>query len=165
MPFGAPRADRVLAAGLAHRVGPFVVETIALRGHTSDGLGYRIRALDLLIVGDYLSPVEFPFASSTAEYRMTLAGLADLLRRDPPGVVVPGHGPPLTAAAALAIAEDDLAYLRALQAAVTAALVNGSDAHEAGLAVPVPREAPDELKAGHATNVNMQIEELVSHQG
>ena len=65
---GEPRVDRALAVGVAHQVGPFIVETIALRGHTADGTGYRIRELDLLAVGDHLSPAEFPFASSTSDY-------------------------------------------------------------------------------------------------
>ena len=82
---------------MAHQVGPFVVETIALRGHTPDGTAYRIRELELLAVGDHLSAVEFPFASSTSDYRTTLASLIELLRNDPPAAVVPGHGPPLTA--------------------------------------------------------------------
>ena len=90
---GSPRVDRTLAPGVAHRVGPFTVETIALAGHTPDGLGFRIRSLDVLAVGDHLSAVEFPFVSDTAAYRFTLAGLIDVLRHDPPAQVVPGHGP------------------------------------------------------------------------
>ena len=151
---GEPRVDRALAPSVAHEVGPFVVETLALRGHTPDGVAYRIRALDVLVVGDYLSPVEFPFASSTAEYRWTLAGLADLLRRDPPARVFPGHGPSLTAAEALAIAEQDLAYLHALREAVAAG-------REAGLAVPPPRPAAPDLAGAHAANVDAQLAELV----
>lgn len=155
---GAPRCDRPLAAGVAHRVGPFVVETLALPGHTSDGTGYRIRALDLLAVGDYLSAVEFPYVSSTAAYRSTLAALVDLLRRDPPGRVVPGHGPEHTAAAALAIAEADLAYLWRLHDAVAGALADGPDAARvAGLAVELPRGGDEELRA---VNVETQLEEL-----
>ena len=90
---GAPRVDRVLAPGIAHRVGPFTVETIALAGHTPDGVGFRVRALGVLAVGDHLSTIEFPFVSDTAAYRATLAGLIELLRHDPPTQVVPGHGP------------------------------------------------------------------------
>ena len=118
---GNPRVDRALTVGVAHQIGPFTVETIALRGHTDDGTAYRIRELDLLAVGDHLSAVEFPFASTTSEYRTTLATLIDLLLNDPPAHVVPGHGPALTAAEALTIAEADLAYLRALRDAVVEA--------------------------------------------
>jgi glyoxylase-like metal-dependent hydrolase (beta-lactamase superfamily II) len=158
-----PRADRILAQGVAHELGTFVVETLSLRGHSADGTAYRIRALDVLALGDYLSPVEFPFASSTADYRMTLAGLVDLLRHDPPARVFPGHGPELSAAKALAIAEEDLAYLRALRDAV-ASMLAGADtaaARDAGLEVPLPRPAPADLDAARAANVEAQLSELV----
>jgi glyoxylase-like metal-dependent hydrolase (beta-lactamase superfamily II) len=128
---GGPRVDLVLQPGAAHAVGPFVVETVALPGHTPDGVGFRVRALDVLVVGDHLSAAEFPFASSTAAYRATLAGLIELLRHDPPRLVVPGHGPTHSAAEALAVAEADLAYLRALRDAVAGALAAGADREEA----------------------------------
>jgi glyoxylase-like metal-dependent hydrolase (beta-lactamase superfamily II) len=160
---GAPRADRTLVQGVADQIGPFVVETLALRGHSPDGTAYRVRTLDLLAVGDYLSPAEFPFASSTADYRLTLAGLVDLLRHDPPGRVFPGHGPALSLGEALAIAEEDLAYLHALRDAVASALRGGdaATAREAGLAVRLPREAPSDLSPAHAANVEAQLAELV----
>ena len=157
---GVPRVDRALAVGVAHRVGPFTVETFALRGHTLDGTGYRIRELDLLVVGDHLSNAEFPFASSTSEYRVTLAGLIELLRHDPPGQVVPGHGPTHTAADALVIAEADLAYLRALREAVAAAGDDRARALTAAIAVPLPRPAPDDLAEELAANAEAQLAEL-----
>ena len=158
---GAPRVDRVLRAGAAYRIGPFIVETFPLAGHTPDGTAYRVRALDLLAVGDHLSTVEFPFASSTAAYRASLAGLVELLRHDPPGRVYPGHGPPLTAAEALEIAEADLSYLRNLRDEMAASLAEGRDPRAAGLAVALPREASPDLAVMRAANVEAQLEELV----
>jgi glyoxylase-like metal-dependent hydrolase (beta-lactamase superfamily II) len=161
---GSPHVDVVLEVGRAHQVGPFVVETAALRGHIPDGVCYRVRALNLLIVGDHLSAVEFPFATSTAAYRATLAGLIELLHHDPPATVVPGHGPVLTAAEALAIAEADLAYLRALRVAVAAVLGAGGDrleARAAALAVQLPRRAPEDLAAMHGANADAQVAELL----
>ena len=158
---GEPRVDRVLDVGTAHRIGPFVVETIALRGHTADGTGYRIRELDLLAVGDHLSAAEFPFASSTSDYRTTLASLLDLLQTDPPAHVVPGHGPALTTAEAEAIARADLAYLRALRDAVAGARDDRARARAAALAVAPPRAAPAELAELHASNAEAQLQELV----
>ena len=152
---GPPRVDRTLAAGRAHRIGPFTVEALALRGHTPDGTAYRIRQLDLLAVGDHLSAAEFPFASSTVDYRTTLAALIDLLRTDPPAHVVPGHGPMLRSEQALTIAEADLAYLDALREAVRA---GGA---EAGRAVPLPRPAPPDLAEMQAANVEAQVAELL----
>ena len=160
---GSPRVDRTLVPGVAHRVGPFTVETIALAGHTPDGLGFRLRSPDVLVVGDHLSTVEFPFVSDTAAYRFTLAGLIDVLRHDPPAQVVPGHGPALDAAQALAIAEADLAYLRALRDAVAGALASGADreqAYEAGLEAEPPR--PAEIPGAYAANVGAQLEELLA---
>jgi glyoxylase-like metal-dependent hydrolase (beta-lactamase superfamily II) len=157
---GEPRVDRTLKPGASEQIGPFIVETIPLRGHTPDGTGYRIRQLDLLVVGDHLSAVEFPFASSTSDYRTTLEDLIAVLRDDPPATVVPGHGPPHSAAEALRIAEADLAYLRALREAVVGAGHDRARARAAALAVPLPRPAPDDLAAAHAGNVELELEEL-----
>jgi hydroxyacylglutathione hydrolase len=161
---GPPRVDEVLEVGRAHQVGPFLIETAHLPGHTPDGVCYRVRALGLLVVGDHLSAVEFPFATSTVAYRATLAGLIELLQHDPPATVVPGHGPVLTAAEAHAIAEADLAYLRALRAAVAGVLGSGGDrlaARAAALAVPLPRQASDDLAEMHGVNADAQLAELL----
>jgi len=77
---------------------------------------------------------------------------------------VPGHGPVLTAAEALAIAEADLAYLRALRAAAAGVLGAGGDqedARAAALAVPLPRQASDDLAAMHGANADAQLAELL----
>jgi glyoxylase-like metal-dependent hydrolase (beta-lactamase superfamily II) len=155
---GEPRVDRTFPAGTALQVGPFLFETLALPGHTPDGTAFRCRELDLLAVGDYLSTIEFPFVASTAAYRGTLAALIDLLRQDPPGRVIPGHGPELTAADALAIAEADLAYLWALHDAVAPA-ATGEDARSAGLAVELPRSAADDLAQARVANVEAALAE------
>jgi glyoxylase-like metal-dependent hydrolase (beta-lactamase superfamily II) len=157
---GPPRVDRTFTRGSAVELGPFVVETFPLVGHTEDGTGYRIRNLGLLIVGDHLSPVEFPFAKSPAAYRLTLAGLIEMLRADPPEAVIPGHGPPLEPDEALAIAEADLAYLRALHAAVVEA-AGREDAQAAGAAVELPRDCAPDLAQMRGFNVDRQIDEIV----
>jgi len=147
---GPPRVDRRLEVGRAHAVGPFTVETLPLPGHTPDGVGYRIRELDLLAVGDHLSAIEFPFVTSAAAYRATLAGLIDLLRRDPPARVVVGHGPEHTAPEAVAIAEADLDYLWRLHDAVR----DGAD-----LPAP-PRPCADDLAEMLDVNAAAQRAEL-----
>src|SRR5581483_3041168 len=154
---GAPRVDRTFARGSSLALGPFVVETFPLLGHTADGSGFRLRELGLLIVGDHLSAVEFPFATSPAAYRMTLAGLIELLRDDPPEWVIPGHGPPLDGADALDVAEGDLRYLRSLHAAVVDALTRGAtgdEARAAGLAVELPRTSSPDLAEMRGFNVD-----------
>jgi len=155
---GEPRVDRTFSAGVALQAGPFLFETLALPGHTPDGTAFRCRELDLLAVGDHLSAIEFPFVNSTAAYRGTLAALIDLLRRDPPGRIVPGHGPELTAADALAVAEADLRYLWDLRDAVALGPTR-EEAREAGLAVDVPRPASDDLAAARAANVEAALAE------
>ena len=156
---GEPRVDRTFEPGAAVQVGPFLVETLAVSGHTPDGVAYRFRELDLLVVGDHLSAVEFPFATSTGAYRATLAALIELLQRDPPARVVPGHGPELSAAEALAIAEADLVYLWALNDAVRDA-AGRDDARSAALAVPLPRPAAEELDDARTENVELAIAEI-----
>jgi glyoxylase-like metal-dependent hydrolase (beta-lactamase superfamily II) len=155
---GEPRVDRTFAAGAALQVGPFLLETLGLPGHTADGTAFRCRELDLLAVGDHLSRVEFPFVTSPAAYRGTLAALIDLLRHDPPGRVVPGHGPELTAADALAIAEADLAYLWELHDAVARAATR-EEARAAGMSVQIPRPAADDLAGARAANVEAALGE------
>jgi glyoxylase-like metal-dependent hydrolase (beta-lactamase superfamily II) len=165
VPAGSPRVDRTFARGSAVALGPFVVETFPLVGHTPDGSGFRLREVGLLLVGDYLSAVEFPFATSPAAYRLTLAGLIELLREDPPETLIPGHGPPLSADEALGVAEADLGYLRSLHSAVVDVLARGGtrdEAHAAGLAVALPRESsPDLEEEMRGFNVDRQIEEIL----
>jgi hydroxyacylglutathione hydrolase len=168
VPAGSPRVDRTFRRGVAVGLGPFVVETFPLIGHTDDGTGFRLRDRGLLIVGDYLSAEEFPFATSPAAYRITLAGLIDMLREDPPETVVPGHGSPIGAGDALSIAEADLSYLRCLHAAVLDALTRGGtrdEARAAGLAVDLPRECPPDLEEMRGFNVDRQLEEIVGAGG
>ena len=161
---GAPRADLVFDPGEALQVGPFTVETMALPGHTDCGAGYRVRDLDLLCVGDYLSLIEFPFVYvSTAAYRATLAALCDALERDPAAHVTPGHGRALSAAEALEVARADLAYLHALKGAMRAALASGATREEviaAGVAVAVPRPAGDDDGRLRQDNAEQQLAEL-----
>jgi len=156
---GVPRADQTFTRGAALALGPFPVETFPLVGHTEDGTGYRIREHGLLIVGDHLSPVEFPFAKSPAAYRFTLAGLIDTLREDPPETVIPGHGPPLAPEEAFRIAEADLAYLRSLHAAVVGAATR-EEAQTAASAVELPRDCAPDLAEMRGFNVDRQIDEV-----
>lgn len=155
---GEPRVDLTFPVGTALQAGPFLFETLALPGHTPDGTGFRCRELDLLMVGDHLSTIEFPFVTSAAAYRGTLAALIDLLRRDPPERVIPGHGPELTAADAVAVAEADLRYLWGLREAVASGTTR-EDAREAGLAVDLPRPAADDLAGAQAANVEAALAE------
>ena len=92
------------------------LELHATGGHTSDGMAVFAPWLGVLVVGDYLSPVEIPMISpggSVADYRGTLAALAPVVERA--ASVVPGHGAVLDRDAALRVIEEDLGYLDALE--------------------------------------------------
>ena len=65
----------------------------AAPGHNPDGLWTVIEPHGVLIAGDYLSDIEFPYIyqSSTA-YEQTLTKLDGILKRHSIRVLVPGHG-------------------------------------------------------------------------
>ncbi len=84
-------------------------------GHTDDGVAYWFGWLELLVCGDYLSPVEIPMISpggSVSGYLESLGRLRELVQRA--DTVVPGHGEPLRRESAMSLLEEDLAYLAAL---------------------------------------------------
>jgi glyoxylase-like metal-dependent hydrolase (beta-lactamase superfamily II) len=94
----------------------------------------------VLVVGDYLSPVEIPMLSpggSAAAYLATLDRLEPLVERA--AHVVPGHGGPIEGARALAILREDRAYLQALT--------------ERGAEAPLPLARRSKVQRGlHAEN-------------
>lgn len=132
---GPARVDRVLSPG-PETAGPLALAVIPLPGHTECSVAFLLTEFGLLVVGDYLSPIEPPYvAHSVSAYRRSLEVLIDLLAQWPHSTVIPGHGGPLTSAQATEIARDDVAYLDA----VAEAVVGGSI--EDGAAVPPPRGA------------------------
>ncbi|MDE3132476.1 MAG: MBL fold metallo-hydrolase [Acidobacteriota bacterium] len=104
------------------------LEVYPAEGHTQDGVAYWVPWAEVLICGDYLSPVEIPMITpdsggTLAAYRETLFRLSPLVNRA--ATVVPGHGAPLTGERALAILAEDLAYLDALAAGEKVTLPDG----------------------------------------
>jgi glyoxylase-like metal-dependent hydrolase (beta-lactamase superfamily II) len=104
-------------------LGERELELHPAEGHTEDGMALWVPWARVLLAGDYLSSVEIPTlgdqsvapghtGSPLEDYLATL----DRLRPQVEGAehVVPGHGPVLDSTAALAVLEEDLAYLRAL---------------------------------------------------
>jgi glyoxylase-like metal-dependent hydrolase (beta-lactamase superfamily II) len=84
-------------------------------GHTADGTAFYVPWLNVLVCGDYLSPVEIPWISpggSPTAYLSTLERLRGLVERAE--TIVPGHGRPQPSAEAFKLLEEDVAYLRAL---------------------------------------------------
>jgi glyoxylase-like metal-dependent hydrolase (beta-lactamase superfamily II) len=84
-------------------------------GHTEDGMAIWMPWAGVLVCGDYLSPVEIPMLSeggSRDGYLATLARLEPVVEQAE--WIVPGHGPVLDSARALAILREDRAYLEGL---------------------------------------------------
>lgn len=97
------------------------LELFEATGHTADGVAYWLPWLEVLVCGDYLSPVEIPMLSaggSLTDYRATLDRLGDLVSRA--AWVIPGHGGPVPGERAGEILAEDQAYLDQLAADPTA---------------------------------------------
>lgn len=119
------RVDRVIAPG-EHALGPFRVTAIAADGHTADGLAYVLLDQGVLVPGDYVSDMTYPFvvddaARAIATYERLLEALEHYAVR----WVVPGHGRPLSVTEARAVAEADLEYLQRLSRAADEAQERG----------------------------------------
>jgi glyoxylase-like metal-dependent hydrolase (beta-lactamase superfamily II) len=83
-------------------------------GHSVDGMAIWIPWAKVLVCGDYLSPVEIPTPDSSLDgYLATLARLEPLVAAA--AHVVPGHGGPLDANTAQALAREDRDYLERLR--------------------------------------------------
>jgi glyoxylase-like metal-dependent hydrolase (beta-lactamase superfamily II) len=93
-------------------VGDRELELHPADGHTVDGMAVWIGWAGVLVAGDYVSPVEIPQVASPDAYRATLRRLRPLVERAE--AVVPGHGAILDRARALALLEEDEAYLGGL---------------------------------------------------
>lgn len=84
-------------------------------GHTADGMAIWIGWAGVLVAGDYLSAVEIPAlgeGGSIDPYLATLERLRPLI--SVAEHVVPGHGPVLDRARALATLDEDVVYLSAV---------------------------------------------------
>ncbi len=144
------RVDRQVAAGERFTCGAFEVEAIDARGHVPDGLAYAILDEGVLLPGDYLSSITYPFATWSVEAaRHTCARLLAALDRLEPEWVVPGHGPALGAMEARRIGEADIEYLTTLEAVARDAVARGlssGDALLAAYSVEPPRSTTDDFE-------------------
>jgi glyoxylase-like metal-dependent hydrolase (beta-lactamase superfamily II) len=109
-------------------------------GHTVDGMAIAVPWANVLVCGDYLSPVEIPWISEgggVAPYLETLERLRPLVEQAE--TVIPGHGGPEASADALRVLEEDISYLEQLRTEGEAA------------ALPAGRNSPAQRKI-HAEN-------------
>jgi hydroxyacylglutathione hydrolase len=161
---GELRVDRVVVPGEDVALGCFRLETIDARGHVADGLAYVLLDQGVLLPGDYLSSMTYPFVIHSVEgARRTYERLLEALDRHELRWVVPGHGDALEPVRARAVAEEDVRYLEQLLAAAREA--RGSAPGDALLAVfsgaPPPRPTTDdfEMYGIHALNVQRALAE------
>jgi glyoxylase-like metal-dependent hydrolase (beta-lactamase superfamily II) len=115
-------------------IGDAELELHPTAGHTADGMAICIPWARVLVVGDYLSPIELPVLGEAKAYGVgeadgeakanfvedTLGAYVATLERLRPLVevaeqIVPGHGPVLDGAAALRVLDEDVAYLQELR--------------------------------------------------
>lgn len=119
------RVDRVVDPGL-WECGAFQVEGIEATGHTPDGLAYVLVDQGVLLPGDYLSDMTYPFIGGGLEATIaTSRRLLDALERHDLRWIVPGHGRVLTPEEAAAVGRSDLVYLEGLARAVAEAAADG----------------------------------------
>ena len=146
------RVDQVVDPPAEVSLGAWSVVCRPGKGHTDDGIVTYFPDEQLLVVGDYLSAVEIPWAySSVLDYRDTLRMLIGVIERERPRFVVGGHGRPNRTDQALAIADEDLDYMEALVSFAEA----GCPPEQAGrIAVPV-RNTGTYGASAHAANVKL----------
>jgi glyoxylase-like metal-dependent hydrolase (beta-lactamase superfamily II) len=73
-----PEAPVGLSDGDTRSLGELELQVLHIPGHSPDDLALWVPALELLLVGDYLSPCEIPFIDAAAAYRATLLRLLDV---------------------------------------------------------------------------------------
>jgi len=111
-PLSLPSAQRLPVPGKLE-VGDHELELHPTEGHTEDGMAIWVPWARVLVVGDYLSPIEIPWLHGSANaYIATLNRLEPLVEEAEH--VVPGHGAPMDGTRAAAILREDRAYVEAL---------------------------------------------------
>lgn len=125
--------------GQALALGETRLTFYAAPGHTPDGLWTVIEPHGILIAGDYLSDIEFPYIyqSSTA-YEETLEKLDGILKRHSVSVLVPGHGQVTTDQKEMRERQrQSFEYITALRAHIASGDQAAIDAMLAGYAFPL----------------------------
>ena len=111
-PLALPAAQTLPVPGHCG-IGERELDLVHAGGHTADGMALWAPWAEVLLCGDYLSPVEIPMVEAPGDYLATLGRLEPLVERA--AWVVPGHGAPLDATRGAAILREDRAYVEALR--------------------------------------------------
>ena len=92
-PIVYPEIDVVVEQdGSALSIGECQLVFYLAPGHTEDGLMAVVEPFGILVAGDYLSDVEFPFISDVESYENTLNKARKLVDKHKVTTLVPGHG-------------------------------------------------------------------------
>ena len=144
------RVDRIVEPGSSFDCDGAGVLAIEARGHVGDGLAYLLPEQGILLAGDYVSPMTYPFVlSSLADAVETYRRLLDAIETHRPRWVIPGHGRPLGSPEALEVAAADLGYLEELEQAAADARSRGLSRGEALVSVygiEPPRGTTDDFE-------------------
>lgn len=88
-----PKIEHAIASEQALQLGEDSYQFYQAVGHNSDGIITYNADQQILIVGDYLSNIEFPYIyESVAEYKNTLDTLERIIQTQPIQILITGHG-------------------------------------------------------------------------
>jgi len=89
-----PKIDYIIFEdGQKLMLGDTTITFYKANGHTEDGLFAVVEPLGIIIAGDYLSDIEFPFIlSNSSDYDKTLLKINDILKNHNVELLIPGHG-------------------------------------------------------------------------
>lgn len=166
VPFEFPQADIMVKDELSLPLKEDTLLFFSAPGHTADSLFIVSPAKKVLIAGDYLSDLEFPFIyHNSAEYLCTLELAAKLTELHELEFVVPGHGEPGgTKAEILERIERDKHYIIEVTDRVRECLLQGLQEKEI-LEVMKEMDYDNERITGmmvkmHLENVSLVMDEL-----
>ena len=162
------RVDQIVATGEEVQCGAFRVATLDARGHQTNGLAFVLVVQGILLPGDYMSSMTYPFSTFSVAHTLgTCRRLVDALDRYSIRWVVPGHGPALAAGEARAVTLADIAYLERLteaaRTAVAAWLAPGQ-ALVSVFGVEPPRPTTDDFEVYGLRTINAE-QALAEAQG
>lgn len=138
-PIAYPAVDHVISGdGAALDIGGTRLVFWQSPGHNPDGLFTLVEPPGVLIAGDYLSDVEFPFIHTDSRlYEESLAKVEPILERHRVNLLIPGHGACTPDVSEIRRRRDaDLAYIARLRERVAAGDQAAIDALIDGCAYP-----------------------------
>lgn len=102
------------------KIGNTTVSFYSSPGHTDDGIFVVVEPCGVLISGDYLSDIEFPYIyHSSHEYEATMDKVDGILKSHKVDLLIPGHGNPTDSSDEIIRRKvDSLAYIKELRTAL-----------------------------------------------